>query len=135
MVSTIRSSTTKTASCTQVGFGCGLSGGSFIESGMAAAGRQGPNPAGRPRHGAAQGLAANAISAPHAAGDLFCLARSPIFGRPKLRPPSLSDFGKHVAALGQLLARANDRHYAQARLAQYRQIAERKSGRSHLKAK
>jgi len=69
-------------------------------------------------------------------GILFCLARSPIFGRPReLRPPSPSDFGKHVAALGQLLARANDRHYAQARLAQYRQIAERKSGRSHLKAK
>ena len=60
----------------------------------------------------------------------------PIFGRPRqLLPPSPSDFGKHVAALGQLLARTQDHNYAQSRLAQYRQIAERKSGRSHLKSK
>ena len=69
-------------------------------------------------------------------GIVYCLARSPIFGRPRqLLPPSPSDFGKHVAALGQLLARTQDRNYAQSRLAQYRQIAERKSGRSHLKSK
>jgi Domain of unknown function (DUF4350) len=69
-------------------------------------------------------------------GIVFCLARSPIFGRPRELPPdSPADFGKHVAALGQLLARTQDRHYAQARLAHYRQIAERKSGRSHLKSK
>jgi hypothetical protein len=69
-------------------------------------------------------------------GILFCLARSPIFGRPReLRPQSPTDFGKHVAALGQLLARTKDRNYAQARLAHYRQLAERKSGRSHLKSK
>lgn len=69
-------------------------------------------------------------------GIVFCLARSPIFGRPReLRSATTADFGKHVAALGQLLARTNDRNYAQARLAQYRQIAERKSGRSHLKSK
>jgi hypothetical protein len=69
-------------------------------------------------------------------GIVYCLARSPIFGRPRqLLPPSPSDFGKHVAALGQLLARTQDRNYAQARLAHYRQIAERKSGRSHLKSK
>jgi hypothetical protein len=69
-------------------------------------------------------------------GIVYCLARSPIFGRPrKLLPPSPSDFGKHVAALGQLLARTQDRNYAQARIAHYRQIAERKSGRSHLKGR
>ena len=69
-------------------------------------------------------------------GIVFCLARSPIFGRPRELPPdSPADFGKHVAALGQLLARTQDRHYAQARLAHYRQIAERKSGKSHLKSK
>jgi hypothetical protein len=69
-------------------------------------------------------------------GIVFCLARSPIFGRPRDLPSeSTADFGKHVAALGQLLARTKDRNYAQARLAQYRQLAERKSGRSHLKAK
>ena len=69
-------------------------------------------------------------------GIVFCLARSPIFGRPReLRPEAPTDFGKHVAALGQLLARSKDQNYAQARIAHYRQIAERKSGRSHLKTK
>jgi hypothetical protein len=67
---------------------------------------------------------------------VLCLARSPIFGRPRELPAEpASDFGKHVAALGQLLARTQDRNYAQARLAHYRQIAERKSGRSHLKGR
>ena len=69
-------------------------------------------------------------------GVIFCLARSPIFGRPReLRPEAPTDFGKHVAALGQLLARSKDHNYAQARIAHYRQIAERKSGRSHLRNK
>ena len=69
-------------------------------------------------------------------GIVFCLARFPIFGRPRELPSEpAADFGKHVAALGQLLARSRDRHYAQSRLAQYRQIAERRSGRSHLKKK
>ena len=68
-------------------------------------------------------------------GIIICLSRSPIFGRPRDLPgDSPSDFGKHVAALGKLLARTKDRNYAQARLAQYRQVAERRSGRSHLKA-
>jgi hypothetical protein len=68
-------------------------------------------------------------------GIIFCLARSPIFGRPKELPePPTADFGKHVAALGELLARTKDQHYAEQRLAQYRQIAQRKSGRSHRKA-
>jgi hypothetical protein len=68
-------------------------------------------------------------------GIIFCLARSPIFGRPKELPePPTADFGKHVAALGALLARTKDQHYAQQRLDQYRQIAQRKSGRSHRKA-
>jgi hypothetical protein len=68
-------------------------------------------------------------------GIIFCLARSPIFGRPKELPePPTADFGKHVAALGELLARTKDQHYAEQRLGQYRQIAQRKSGRSHKKA-
>ena len=37
-----------------------------------------------------------------------------------------SKLGKHVAALGKLLARTKDRNYAHARLAQYRQVAERR---------
>jgi len=69
-------------------------------------------------------------------GIVLCLARWPIFGRPRELPAdSPSDFGKHVAALGKLLARTKDRNYAHARLVQYRQIAERRSGRSHLKTK
>jgi hypothetical protein len=69
-------------------------------------------------------------------GIILCLARAPIFGRPReLAVESPADFGKHVAALGKLLARTKDRNYAQARIAQYRQIAERKSGRSHSKTK
>jgi len=69
-------------------------------------------------------------------GIILCLARSPIFGRPRELPgDSPADFGKHVAALGKLLAATKDRNYAHARLVQYRQIAERRSGRSHLKNK
>jgi hypothetical protein len=67
-------------------------------------------------------------------GILLCLARSPIFGRPReLAAESPTSFGKHVGALGELLARSQDRHYAQSRLAQYRQLGQRRSGRSHLK--
>ena len=69
-------------------------------------------------------------------GIIFCLARSPIFGRPKELPvESPADFGKHIVALGDLLGRSKDQHYAEHRLAQYRQLAQRKSGRSHKKAK
>ena len=68
-------------------------------------------------------------------GIIFCLARSPIFGRPKELPePPTADFGKHVAALGELLGRTKDQAYAHQRLVQYRQLAQRKSGRSHRKA-
>lgn len=69
-------------------------------------------------------------------GLVLCLARSPIFGRPRELPADpTTDFGKHVQALGKLLARSKDRNYAQSRLDQYRQIAQRRSGRSHLKNK
>jgi hypothetical protein len=69
-------------------------------------------------------------------GIVFCLARFPIFGRPRDLPSEpAADFGKHVAALGELLARSQDRNYAQARLAQYRELAKRDSGKSHLKRK
>ena len=69
-------------------------------------------------------------------GIIFCLARSPIFGRPRELPAApAADFGRHVEALGELLARTNDRNYALARLTQYRQIGKRESGKSHLKGK
>ncbi|MCI0361459.1 MAG: hypothetical protein L0211_23500 [Planctomycetaceae bacterium] len=69
-------------------------------------------------------------------GIVFCLARSPIFGRPRELPTeTAADFGKHVTALGELLARTKDRAYAQGRLHQYRELAKRDSGKSHLKRK
>jgi hypothetical protein len=69
-------------------------------------------------------------------GIVFCLARFPIFGRPRELPSEpAADFGKHVGALGDLLARSQDRNYALARLMQYRELAKRDSGKSHLKKK
>jgi hypothetical protein len=60
-------------------------------------------------------------------GVVLCLARAPIFGRPRdLIADSPADFGKHVAALGKLLAATKDRQYAQTRLGQYRQGADRR---------
>jgi hypothetical protein len=50
-------------------------------------------------------------------GIIFCFARWPIFGRPKTPPAEiLSDFGKHVQAVGQLMQRTRDRSYAMAQL-------------------
>lgn len=62
-----------------------------------------------------------------ALGFLAVLARAPLFGRPRELPaPPLADFGRHVEALGLLLARTRDRQYARQRLAQYRQTADRR---------
>jgi hypothetical protein len=52
-----------------------------------------------------------------AVGVMFCFARWPIFGRPKQPPPeTTADFGKHVTAVGQLIARTKDRQFALDRL-------------------
>ncbi|NUQ63227.1 MAG: hypothetical protein HUU20_12175 [Pirellulales bacterium] len=57
-------------------------------------------------------------------GILFCLARFPVFGRPReIRQDSPSDFGKHIDALGELLERSGDTAYAYSRLVHYRQVA------------
>jgi hypothetical protein len=57
-----------------------------------------------------------------ALGLVFCFARLPIFGVPRDPPEaSLSDFGKHVSALGELLHRTRDSGYAHGRIEQYRQ--------------
>jgi hypothetical protein len=54
------------------------------------------------------------------AGIVFCLARFPIFGRPRAwQPEALADFGAHIAALGKLLAATKDRAFALAALATY----------------
>lgn len=67
-------------------------------------------------------------------GIMFCFAKSAIFGRPKELPAeATADFGRHVTALGQLMARSKDRVYAEQRIAQYQQQGKRKSGKSHLK--
>lgn len=57
-----------------------------------------------------------------AAGLLFCLARLPVFGRPKeWETEQLSDFGRHVTALGRLLERTGDAAAAAERLRYYEQ--------------
>lgn len=67
-----------------------------------------------------------------AVGILLILARYAIFGRPRELPESsLSDFGKHVAALGQLLERTGDHAYARSRIQYYRDHVKRDSGVSH----
>jgi hypothetical protein len=67
-------------------------------------------------------------------GIIYCLARSPIFGRPKELPgEAAADFGKHVTALGRLMGRTKDRAYAEQRVQQYLQQGKRASGKSHLK--
>jgi hypothetical protein len=53
-------------------------------------------------------------------GLIFCLSRFPIFGRPRSGDaPETSDFQKHIAALGALIARSHDRASAQARIDHY----------------
>jgi hypothetical protein len=65
-----------------------------------------------------------------ALGLIFCYSRFPIFGRPRpLSPPGLGDFGRHVAALGDLLGRTRDAAYAAERVAHYQQSARREPGR------
>ena len=50
-------------------------------------------------------------------GVIFCFACWPILGRPKLPPvETVSDFGKHVDAVSQLLRRTRDRQYALGKL-------------------
>ena len=51
---------------------------------------------------------------------VFAVARFPIFGVPRqAEKPALTDFGRHVAALGRLLAATRDRAYAKAQLDAY----------------
>lgn len=46
-------------------------------------------------------------------GILFCLALFPILGRPQALPQvSVTDFGQHAEALGQMLRRTRDTHFA-----------------------
>jgi hypothetical protein len=57
-------------------------------------------------------------------GILYCFSVFPIFGRPKRLPArDKSDFGRHITALGDLLAKTNDQQFAKAQVAQYHQLA------------
>ncbi|HEV3005057.1 MAG TPA: DUF4350 domain-containing protein [Pirellulales bacterium] len=63
-------------------------------------------------------------------GLVFCVTRFPIFGTPRpLDPAPLSDFGRHIWALGKLLERTGDRAYAMSRLQHYQQHVRREPGR------
>jgi hypothetical protein len=57
-------------------------------------------------------------------GILILASRWTVFGRPRQLPrPPVSDFGHHVDALGELLAKTQNYTYAQTRLAEYRRQA------------
>lgn len=65
-----------------------------------------------------------------AMGLVFCYSRWPIFGRARrLEPPPLSDFGRHIAAMGALLERTRDNAYALDRVAHYQQSPRHEPGR------
>jgi hypothetical protein len=54
-------------------------------------------------------------------GMIFALSRWPIFGTPRRLPqPSLTDFGRHVRALGAMLAQSGDSTFARKSLETYR---------------
>jgi hypothetical protein len=56
-------------------------------------------------------------------GIVFAFARAPIFGIPRRLPaPTLSDFARHVSALGELLHGTRDREYAVSRIQHYQQL-------------
>lgn len=64
-----------------------------------------------------------------ALGILYIFARAAIFGRPHELPrEALSDFGRHINALGSLLARTQDYRYARERLSHYHEKVKRDSG-------
>lgn len=55
-------------------------------------------------------------------GILLCFSRYPIFGLPRdPEAEAVSDFGKHIEALGDLLSRSGDTSYAMGRILHYRQ--------------
>jgi len=62
-------------------------------------------------------------------GILVCFCWFPIFGKPReLATGEVSDFGKHIDALGELLEKTGDHGFATSRLAQYEQTVKGDSG-------
>lgn len=67
-----------------------------------------------------------------ALGIIACFMMFPIFGRPQgEQAGGASDFGRHVAAVGELLTRANSQQYVLERLRHYHQHVRSESGASH----
>lgn len=67
-----------------------------------------------------------------ALGVLSCFVLFPSFGRARELPaPSPSDFGQHIEAVGELLARTGGADYVTSRLRHYHQVIKRDSGVSH----
>jgi hypothetical protein len=70
-----------------------------------------------------------------ALGIAYCIAAFPVFGRPQTLPgENRSDFGQHIAALGELLRKTKDASFAESRIRQYQTHAKRTSGQSHRPA-
>lgn len=64
-------------------------------------------------------------------GAVICFVAFPIFGRAKrLKNLGLSDFGKHIHALGELLAATGNRNYALERLKHYEEHVRRETRES-----
>jgi hypothetical protein len=67
-----------------------------------------------------------------ALGIVYCIFAFPIFGRPRTLPgQGRSDFGEHVAALGELFQRTKDTFFAESRIRQYQAQSKRTSGQAH----
>ncbi|MEK6246616.1 MAG: hypothetical protein N2C12_00455, partial [Planctomycetales bacterium] len=61
-------------------------------------------------------------------GIVYCMSRWPIFGRPRIADSkSVSDFGKHVDALGELLEKTGDQQFARLRVEEYYQAQRTES--------
>lgn len=66
-------------------------------------------------------------------GLIFAFVRLPIFGVPRtLATTALSDFGRHVTALGELLMLTRDRQYAVSRVLHYQQMTRKEKEPAHL---
>jgi hypothetical protein len=67
-----------------------------------------------------------------ALGVFFLFARLAIFGRPQQLPPEpVSDFGRHVHALGELLAATGNADHARWQLAQFQDRAKHEPSTEH----
>lgn len=65
-----------------------------------------------------------------AIGILYCFGALPIFGRPRRLPAdTVSDFGAHISAVGELLQYSGDRNAARKTLEEYYQVVKNAAAR------